>query len=226
MTVHPIAFKRVEKRTEAKHRPPDLSPAEYRSYFAIVEKLRPDLVILFKLLIHSGADIGELIGVESKKKKLPRKPGLMVRDCYLDRDLPRLRLIRTKTNTPERHVPIPKNVAVALQAHIELRGLRSGDEVFGGSGEKFGITYEEAAWVHERVRISITRPDLKIKSLRHVAAIYWRRAGVDLITIRDYLGHSTVSQTQIYAEFGPDDEWEAPTTEGAYRLLAVSAAST
>ncbi|HEX6534557.1 MAG TPA: hypothetical protein VF041_08165 [Gemmatimonadaceae bacterium] len=212
---HPIAFKSVEKRQETRHRPPDLSPAEYRSYFAILEKLRPDLVILFKLLVHSGADIGELVGVTATTTK-PRKPGLLVRDCYLDRDLPRLRLVRTKTNTPERQVPIPKDIAVSLQAHIELKGLRPGDEVFGGSGDTFGITYEEAAWVHERARISITRPDLKIKSLRHIAAIYWRRQGVDLLTIRDWLGHSTVSQTQVYAEFGPDDAWELPATEGAY----------
>jgi integrase/recombinase XerD len=54
-------------------------------------------------------------------------------------------------------------------------------------------------------RAAVTMPSLKKKrvsphSLRHTAATHLLRAGVDINTIRGWLGHVSINTTNIYAE--------------------------
>lgn len=44
---------------------------------------------------------------------------------------------------------------------------------------------------------------LRIKDLRHIAAIAWARAGVPLRQSQVYLGHSSITQTLAYARYRP-----------------------
>ena len=74
---------------------------------------------------------------------------------------------------------------------------------------------------HERARDDLKRPDLRLKDLRHIAAIYWRRAGVDLERIREWLGLTNMQQVQVYAAFGPDDTFDAPKVAKATELLTL-----
>lgn len=200
LDLHPIAFKAVQKAPEDRHRMPDLSPQEYASYFRTMYETRPDLAVVFKLLIHSGADIGE---VETRQ----------VRDFDLSATAPRVHYIRSKTDTPERYVPIPQAVAVEVRGHVAAHGLRGTDVVF----RMFKRSEIEAA--HRSARDTIGRSDLRIKDLRHIAAIYWRRAGADLQTVKERLGHATIGQTVIYTAFGPSVASEAAGAEAAAALL-------
>lgn len=51
-------------------------------------------------------------------------------------------------------------------------------------------------------------------TLRHTKAVHLLEAGVDLIYIRDFLGHSSVTTTEIYAKISQQNKREA--LEGAY----------
>jgi site-specific recombinase XerD len=76
---------------------------------------------------------------------------------------------------------------------------------------------------HETARAAIGRRTLRRKDLRHIAAIYWRRGGADLESVRQWLGHSHISQTLIYAAFGVDDQYDAPVLANLTQRLRLIA---
>lgn len=196
---HPIAFKAVEKYEEDDHRMPDMSAAEYARYFERVYAERADLAIILKLLIHTGPDLGELLLTT-------------VRDYRLQ-DAPRVRYRRTKTRTPERFVPMPLALATELQGHVAAHGIQGTDLMFGM------FVRVDVESQHERARSAIGRNDLRIKDLRHIAAIQWRRAGADLQTVQVRLGHATINQTTVYTAFSPDESEDSESAEAAAALL-------
>jgi integrase len=44
---------------------------------------------------------------------------------------------------------------------------------------------------------------IRIKDLRHLAAISWAKADVRIELIKEWLGHATVNQTMTYSRFIP-----------------------
>ena len=72
------------------------------------------------------------------------------------------------------------------------------------SGEKLtrqGITaiLKKYAAMARNERSDLIPPDLTPHNLRHSRAVHWLQAGVDLIYIRDLLGHASVQVTEVYA---------------------------
>jgi integrase len=198
---HPVAFRALQKADEGEHRMPEFSSAEYRSYFTLISEIAPASTVVFRLLVHTGADLGEV---------LTRR----VRDCELDRGQPRIRYRRTKTRTPERLVPYPTAFVSELRDHISAHALQDGDLIFGM------LKRSPVDRTHQRARRAIGRPDLRIKDFRHVAAIAWRRGGAELESVREWLGHATINQTVVYNSFAPNDEHDAPKIARASMLLA------
>ena len=192
----------IPKRDENPSRLPDLSPAEYRDYLADVERESSDLVLPFQLLMHCGIDLEELEQLRT------------IDVLFVGTTGARLKVQRNKTRTPERHVPVPVRLVPALRSWIALHGYRGTDKVFKR------ITRATLRGQHERSRAVIRRPDFRMKDMRHVAAIYWRRAGEDLQRIQKWLGHASITQTMIYSEFGEDLESETPRADAAADRLA------
>lgn len=182
---HPIAYKAVEKAEESDPREPaPFTPDEYDGYFTCLYDKRADLIAVFRLLVHTGADAGEL---ETR----------VVRDVDFVRG--RIQFRRSKTKTPSRVVPIDPFVVQELRGHIAAHGLKAGDRLFGM------FTRTEIENAHRWAAAAVSRPDLRVKDLRHLAAIAWAQAGVDLVTIQRYMGHATLNQTAIYAKYLPGD---------------------
>jgi integrase len=73
---------------------------------------------------------------------------------------------------------------------------------------------------HEAAAAAIGRPSLRVKDLRHIAAIAWAKAGVRIDRISQLLGHASLSQTMIYVNFQPDTTEEADIARGSLRELA------
>jgi integrase len=204
LAVHPIAHKKVEKARENDPRmPPPFTPDDYRGYLdAIGGRVQgAELRCLFLLLLHTAADIGEAMRREAWHVEL-------------DRTVPRVRFKRTKTRTPERPVPLPDAVAAEVRAHLAQYGLRGEARLFGMLSEK--------DWrpAHEAAAAAIGRPSLRVKDLRHIAAIAWAKAGVRIDRISQLLGHASLSQTMIYVNFQPDTTEEADIARGSLRELA------
>lgn len=123
-----------------------------------------------------------------------------------------------KTNTVELHgkgnksrlVPINGDAAAIIQAYIRRHGRDSVSEPLfvNCHGEKLtraGVQYV----VDKYVGIARTeRPDLFKEritnhSFRHSKAMHLLEAGVNLVYIRDFLGHTSVMTTEIYARSNP-----------------------
>jgi integrase len=197
---HPVRYDAVPKSDEGDHRMPEFSATEYRMYFDAMSDHAPDLIPVFRMLVHSGADVGEVMT-------------RTVRDLHLDRTVPRVRFRRSKTRTPERLVPYPDRFVAELRGHIAQHALLPGDALFGM------IKRSRVDHAHQHVREAIGRRDIRLKDFRHICAITWRRAGADLQSIRDWLGHATINQTVVYDRFAPDDGYDAPKIARAAALL-------
>jgi integrase len=134
-------------------------------------------------------------------------------------------------------VPLHSEYANPLREHIEHYKLKIGDKLFGM------FSRHEIENTHERARTGIGRgtwremqaaakrqgkpappadecDPIRIKDLRHFSAIAWAMAGVPIDRIADYLGHSTIRLTMIYARFRPHDDFDAPLIERAHAIAS------
>lgn len=183
--------------TKVDKRLPELEDDELDAYLAAVDRLGgPCYRLLQWAHVETGADVGELLEhLTVRHVRFPGEGG----------GLTRLRFIRTKTEgrgAVERLVPVTEGFACALRAHIA--DMPRDSLVFGM------CDYWKAYEIHVRAMEAAGRPGINRKDLRHVAAIRWRRAGADLEQIREWLGHTKIEQTRIYAAFKPNDDFDAP----------------
>lgn len=205
VTKHPM--KGVAGYDEGARRVRYFTPDEYHDYFAaLTARETPEIVTAFKVLAHTGADVGEVVRAARADGEITQP--VKVRDLHFDRDLPRILFKRNKVDdSPERLVPVPAEVARLVEAHVQRHGLTANDEVFGM------LSNDQLRRAHDRARAAIGRRDVRRKDLRHVAAVLWRKAGVDLDRIREWLGHASIEQTTVYSGFGPDDQFDAPAIQ-------------
>lgn len=68
-----------------------------------------------------------------------------------------------------------------------------------------GITYNQLRREFESARIAAGLPHVRFHDLRHTAASWWLGTGASLATVRDLLGHSSVSVTSRYLHLLPGD---------------------
>ena len=206
--------KQVALYDEGTSRVPELAAEEYQAYFSHMLKLHPNLVPFYRVLAHSGLDVGEAMN-------------LNVRDAKLNRKVPRLATVRTKTRKARtRLVPFPPVFTKELREHIARHRLKHGDRLFGM------FTRSEIEEAHDEVRRLIhrglelddgaardTREVLRLKDFRHVAAVAWARANTPLHIIQKWLGHSTITLTVIYTAYYPTDDEDMPFVERAAGTL-------
>jgi integrase len=111
-------------------------------------------------------------------------------------------------------------VAAELRDHIAPYGLRGEQLLFGMANRK----HVEA--LHAKAAAAIGRPALRIKDLRHIAAMAWVQSGTRIDRVSQLLGHSTLSQTMVYVTFAPDTAEEADIARlGAAQLRGPAGVS-
>jgi len=232
LTKHPIKGSGV--KAEPKHatrRLPEMVPEDYAEYFTALAKTRPDGVpreehaalreqvrVFFRLLIHTGADVGELrtVTVADVRFGGTRSDGLQ--------GLTYIRLQRPKTHTDPRLVPYPQVYVGELRSYIVGKGLRRGDPLFDlrETQGKSGVMMPDVVAAHRMGKNAIGQPNLRTKDLRHIAAISWAREGVPIQRISRWLGHSTIQQTMVYEDYVPKDaEIESAVARAAEGLAGV-----
>ena len=78
-----------------------------------------------------------------------------------------------------------------------------------------GVAYIIAKYVESAKKIStILPPKVKVHMFRHSKAMHLLQAGVNLIYIRDFLGHVDLKSTEIYAR--TDTEAKRKAIENVY----------
>ncbi len=209
---HPIGNRRVKAFAESKPRMPVLRPADVRDYLTAVFAVEirhaeawdvRRRALALALCITTGADIGEVMRLRPS-------------DIAWGVNAARIVFKRSKTSTRERIVPLANPVVLSeLLKQMPLAQAENGNGPILTEYELYHF------WpVHRKARAAIGHPELSIKDLRHVSAQMWRRAGADLQQVCEWLGHSSLEQTRIYAAFGPDEEMDTPVVRKLHALLA------
>ena len=164
-------------------------------------KGRRDLTLL-SVLYDSGARVQELIDA---------------RICDVNLQAPAAITLTGKGNKTRR-VPIMKNTVSLLQSYMTENKLdkpwRNEDPVFTNSQNhkltKEGVAYILAKYATSASKTSTLVPTkVKVHMLRHSKAMHLLQAGVNLIYIRDFLGHVDLKTTEIYARTDPETKRKA-----------------
>lgn len=199
---HPIAYKAVPKPSAEKHRmPAKFTRGDYLKYVKTAYGVSPYASIALDTMLHSGADLSEVI-YTFRAKAMVRNgsrqksgTGLHARDI-LPGHPAQIRFQRAKwLGAKERLIPVPATVYEPLKQIITQNLLNGNDLLFRGLSEH---TLRRA---HKAAAKAIGRPDLRLKDLRHIAAMHWLDNGVPLIQVQKRLGHATLAQTAVYLDY-------------------------
>lgn len=147
-----------------------------------------DLTLL-SLLYDSGARVQEITDLKLKDIRLTN-PAMVT---------------LTGKGRKARQVPLMKETCKLLDAYIRNFNLNSepltSPLFFNQKGQalsRYGITYILKKYVSQAELDSDTRK-ISPHVLRHTKAMHLLRAGVNMIYIRDFLGHVDISATEVYA---------------------------
>jgi integrase/recombinase XerD len=175
-------------------------------------KGRRDLTLI-SVLYDSGARVQELIDT---------------RICDVHLQTPAVITLTGKGNKIRR-VPIMKNTASLLQNYLMENKLdkpwRNENPLFINNQNhkltKEGIAYIISKYATSARKTSALIPTkVKVHMLRHSKAMHLLQAGVNLIYIRDFLGHIDLKTTEIYAR--ADTETKRKAVENIYPDLIDS----
>jgi integrase/recombinase XerD len=175
-------------------------------------KGRRDLTII-SVLYDSGARVQELIDMKV---------------CDVILQVPAVLTLTGKGNKTRR-VPVMTNTASLLQSYLLENKLdkpwRNEHPLFTNSQHhkltRKGVTYIIAKYVESARKTSSLLPsNVNNHMLRHSKAMHLLQAGVNLIYIRDFLGHVDLKTTEIYAR--ADTEMKRKAIENVYPDLVDS----
>jgi len=175
-------------------------------------KGRRDLTLI-SVLYDSGARVQELIDL---------------RVCDVILTAPAIITLTGKGNKT-RKVPIMKNTASLLQSYLLENQLdkhwKNQYPLFTNSQNhkltKEGIAYIISKYVmRARETSTLVPPRVKVHMFRHSKAMHLLHAGVNLIYIRDFLGHVDLKTTEIYAR--ADTEMKRKALENVHPGLIDS----
>jgi len=169
-------------------------------------KGRRDL-ILMSVLYDTGARVQELIDIKV---------------CDVILISPAVVVLTGKGNKIRR-VPLMKNTVALLEYYIQENKLdkpwKNEYPLFKNKQNhkltKEGVTYIISKYVMlARKTSTLIPPHVKPHMFRHSKAFHLLQAGVNLIYIRDFLGHADLKTTEIYAR--TDTETKRKAIENAY----------
>lgn len=145
----------------------------------------PDLELVVRLALSSGARLGEIVGL--------RWP-------WIDLDAGCAHLPVTKNGEP-RVMPIVGKAAEMLKARSKVRNIRH-DLVFPAPDDPSQPRNVRQAWAVARKRAGLG--DFRFHDLRHDAATQMLRAHVDSRIVATVLGHRSMNMMRRYAHVVPD----------------------
>ena len=173
---------------------------------------RRDLALL-SLMYDSGARVQEIIDLTVKDFTMGGNPTLTL----------------LGKGNKVRRVPIMKNTATIVEKYISENKLdfphKSEYPLFmnpqNNKLTKEGVAYILGKYARIAHNVSDKVPSkVNCHMLRHSKAVHLLQAGINLIYIRDFLGHSDIKTTEIYAR--ADSETKRKALENAYPELIDS----
>jgi len=151
---------------------------------------RRDLTIL-TLLYETGARVQELIDLKKGDVNLNSCPTVV---------------LHGKGNK-SRVVPIGKDMASILKKYLNDRPIVDANGILFTNRQhcklsRVGVQYIIDKYVERgrSVDVNLLRGNITNHSFRHSKSMHLLEAGVNLVYIRDFLGHTSVTTTEIYAK--------------------------
>lgn len=147
---------------------------------------------LLRFLHNTGARVQELVDLKASDLRLDSSPSARIfgkgrkeRYCPLWRDTAR----RLRELLRERQVALDSSEFVFTNSH-------------GKKLTRFGVTYiiEKYVRLAEKNYPSLRRKNIHPHTFRHTTAMHLLQSGVDLNTIRCWLGHADLTTTNRYVE--------------------------
>lgn len=163
-------------------------------------------LLMLSLLYDTGARVQELIDIKINNIRL---------------DNPSIIRLYGK-GAKIREVPIMSNTKKLLKEYIIKNQKNSDQYLFESSANKKfsrkGICYIIDKYVNSARQVSNIIPTkVNPHMFRHTKAMHLLQSGVSLIYIRDFLGHTDIQTTEIYAKY--DTETKRKAIENAYPEL-------
>lgn len=187
----------IPKKREASRPPSYLTADAVRHLLSLPDQSDPRqlrALCVIALLYESGARVSELCAVTARELRLGPPSTLLLHG----------------KGGKDRIVPIDPSVADLLRRYAEAYGVTQDEPIFfnarRGRLTREGVSYILRSWFSKARGL---RPDLypdKVSPhcLRHSRAMHLLEAGVNLVYIRDLLGHSSVVTTEVYARANPE----------------------
>jgi len=146
---------------------------------------------LLVLMFNTGARVTEIVELKASDLELTKPSSIHI----------------SGKGRKERICPIWAQTAQVLREYLEERGIdpREPITVFtnhvGGPLTRFGVRYILAKYLKKASdeQPSISKKRIHPHSIRHSTAVHLLKSGVDLSTIANWLGHSSVNTTNKYA---------------------------
>lgn len=200
-----IPIKRTDQKV-VQHLTPEAMKLLLNQPDKYTQKGRRDLTLM-SVLYDTGARVQELIDI---------------RVCDVILTKPAV-IVLTGKGDKKRRVPIMKNALSLLEAYLTENKLdkswKNEYPLFTNNQHnkltKEGIAYIVAKYVESVRKISNILPSkVNVHMFRHSKAMHLLQAGVNLIYIRDFLGHVDLKTTEIYAR--TDTETKRRAIENTY----------
>lgn len=200
-----IPVKKYEK-TVVEHLSPDTVKLILQQPNKYTPKGRRDLTLL-SVLYDTGARVQELIDIK-------------ICDVFLDSPAV---IVLTGKGNKVRRVPLMKNTVALLEGYLFENNLskqwKSQYPLFVNNQHnkltKEGVAYILNKYVTMARQVSSSFPThVTPHVLRHSKAMHLLQAGINLIYIRDFLGHVDIKTTEIYAR--ADTEAKRKAIENVY----------
>ncbi len=160
--------------------------------------------VLIALMYESAARVQEIIDLTPSSLRIQSTP---------------LCVILHGKGNKNRLVPLPEDLGPAVKEYMKRTGLdkredcdkplfpnRQGQKMTRNGINNVLVKYAQIA---REKNPTLTPPKVSCHSMRHSKAMALLEAGVELMHIRDFLGHKSVLTTEIYAKVNPKFTFEA-----------------
>ena len=189
--IHKSPTKGMEKLEAPKGIVRYLSDKEYTRLYEQLDKMTGYMPVIVKLLLNTGCRPVEIYTLEWTEVNFKLK--LMTV------------LAQNAKNKKERHIPLNKTAVFLLEtwrAETASQEDASSNHVFisPNTNKPFKGVYRQ--WL--RLAKASKLNNFRLYDCRHDFASKLVMKGVDLYTVSQLLGHSSVTMTQIYAHLSPD----------------------
>jgi site-specific recombinase XerD len=146
--------------------------------------LPPRNLAIVAIMARAGLRVGEVVALDVRDVELNERSGWA--------------LVRQGKGLKERKVPLSLQTRKRLQAYLDVRPDWAGEALFltkSGNRISSGAIQRMVKDAAQRARID---KDVTPHVLRHTFATRFLRKGNDLATLRDILGHASITTTSRY----------------------------